>query len=94
MGTRVVHLFHRHKGKERLLQVGKVRDPACNLSAYFSLPDFLPHLRGSDKLVLIQSTNLVILIWSVWFGGLWVGVLILLCSHRTDMATCSGKVSC
>lgn len=74
MGTRVVHSFHRHTGRERLLQVGEVRDPACNLSAYFSLPDFLPHLRGSDKLVLTVvhhpgNSCLECVVWGSLGGG-------------------------
>lgn len=94
MGTRVVCPFHRHTRREGLLQAGEVRDPASDLSAYFFLPDFLPHLRGLDKLLLtVVSATSVMLIRSVWFGGLWVGVM-LLCSPRTDMLTCSGKVSC
>lgn len=78
MGTRVVRLFHRHTRREGLLQAGEVRDAASDLSAYFFLPDFLPHPRGLDKLLLtVVSTTSVILIQSVWFGGLWVGVMIL-----------------
>lgn len=78
LGTRVVRSFHRHTRREGLLQAGDVRDPASDLSAYFFLPDFLPHLKGLDKLLLtVVSATSVILIRSVWFGGLWVGVMIL-----------------
>lgn len=60
--------------RERLLQVGEVRHPACNLSAYFSLPDFLPHLRGLDKLLLTVvhhpgNSYLECVVWGSLGGG-------------------------
>lgn len=74
MGTRVVHSIPRHTGRERLLLVGEVRDSTCKLSAYFSLPDFLPHLRGLDKLVLTVvhhpgNSYLECVVWGSLGGG-------------------------